>query len=190
MRARELLEFQINGSFNVLAERLERVRDSEWSRRAIPGTSLLGFILWHGARTIDWAVHTAVRGVPEVAAGERWAGRLGQRFGYGSGITLEEADEAAGSVDRELVRDYLEDLRGAVMGWLRGLDDGELERVPAMKEQQKVHPRYLEPAVWSEVANMDGIPAWQILARPAMAHIRVHAGEFDALLQGLRVAKA
>jgi hypothetical protein len=186
MRARDLLEFQLNGSFNLLAERLEKTTDEEWVRRAIPGTNLVGFIIWHGVRTIDWAVHTAVRGVPEVAAGARWAGRLEQRFAYGSGITLEEADLAARGVGREVVREYLAEVRGAVMGWLRGVDDAELERVPAMKEQQRVDPHYLQPEVWAEVSSMEGIPAWQILARPSMSHIRVHAGEIDTLLQALR----
>ena len=190
MTARDLLEFQLNGSFNLLAERLEKTTDEEWVRRAIPGTSLVGFIIWHGVRTIDWAVHTAVRGVPEVAAAPRWADRIGQEYAYGSGITLEEADAAARSFGREVVREYLSDVRGAVMGWLGGVGDAELERVPAMKEQQRVHPRYLQPEVWAEVSSMEGIPAWQILSRPSMSHIRVHSGEIDTLLQALRGGRA
>jgi len=188
MTARDVLEFQLNGSFNLLAERLEKTTDEEWTRRAIPGTSLVGFIIWHGVRTIDWAVHTAVRGVPEVAAAARWAGRLQQQHAYGSGITLEEADAAARGVGREVVRGYLEDVRGAVIGWLHGVGEAELDRVPAMKEQQRVDPHYLQPEVWAEVSSMEGVPAWQILSRPSMSHIRVHSGEIDALLQALRAA--
>ena len=41
MRARDLLELQLNGSFNLLAERLEKTTDVEWTRRAIPGTNLV-----------------------------------------------------------------------------------------------------------------------------------------------------
>ena len=129
MRARDLLELQLNGSFNLLAERLEKTTDVEWTRRAIPGTNLVGFILWHGVRTIDWAVHTAVRGVPEVAAAARWAGRLQQQHAYGSGITLEEADAAARGVGREVVREYLSDVRGSVIVQNDGSGSIEVNKV-------------------------------------------------------------
>jgi len=32
-----------------------------------------GFTCWHLVRTWDWAVQTAIRGVPEVIADKRWA---------------------------------------------------------------------------------------------------------------------
>ena len=44
------------------------------------------------------------------------------------------------------------------------------------------------PAVWAEVDNFVGLPAWHILARPCISHIRVHAGEVETLLHAIRLA--
>ena len=46
--------------------------------------------------------------------------------------------------------------------------------------------------VWGEIESLNGIPAWQLLARPSMSHIRVHYGEVGVQLQvlaGLRRLK-
>jgi hypothetical protein len=43
--------------------------ETEWTTCALPGTNLPGFTLWHMVRGRDWAVQTAIRGVPEVIAG-------------------------------------------------------------------------------------------------------------------------
>ena len=37
--------------------------------------------------------------------------------------------------------------------------------------------------VWEAIASLDGIPAWQLLLRPSMAHVRVHSGEAEVLRQ-------
>ncbi len=55
-----------------------------------------------------------------------------------------------------------------------------------MEAHQQVKARYLAPEVWAEVSDLAGLPAWQILARPCISHIRVHAGEIDILRQSLR----
>jgi hypothetical protein len=188
MTTRDVLDFQVNGSFNLLAERVEAATDDEWTRRAFPGTSLVGFILWHGVRIMDWTVHTSVRGVPEVAERAHWKGRLEQHAAYGAGIGDEEADRVAQTVDRETLRAYLDEVRASVMEWLRGITDADLDRVPDVKEHQAVNPRYLDPPVWAEVSSLAGLPTWQILARPSMSHIRLHVGQIDTLLQAMRVA--
>ena len=67
MTGRDVLEMQLAGSFNMLRERLDMLSDAEWTARAIPGTNLPGFTVWHAARTIDWGIHCAIQGVPEIA---------------------------------------------------------------------------------------------------------------------------
>jgi hypothetical protein len=187
MRGKELLELQVQGSFGLIRERLEKVSGDDWTTRAIPGTSLVGFTLWHAARTIDWAVHCAIQGVTEVADRPEWDVLCARQYAYGAGISDEEADLVALSVTAEQVRAYLDALQPAVLGWLRERDDSELDHVPEVEAHQRGNPRYLEPAVWAEVNDLAGRPAWQILARPCVSHIRVHAGQVDILLQASSV---
>ena len=188
MTGRDLLEMQLAGSFNMLRERMEKLTEPEWTARAIPGTSLPGFTLWHAARIIDWGVHCAIQGVPEIADRPEWRDLGAAEFAYGAGITSQEADQVAQSVSRSQVRGYLDAVQPAALGWLKQQRDGDLDRVPEFEAHQGVKPRYRTPPVWAEVSDFVGKPTWQILARPCISHIRVHAGEVDTLLQVMRVA--
>ena len=67
-----ILEFQVNGSFNILKQTIEGMTDEEWTSRPYPSANLVGFTAWHSLRTIDWAINTAIRGVPEMAADPEW----------------------------------------------------------------------------------------------------------------------
>ncbi|TMD85575.1 MAG: hypothetical protein E6I78_08260 [Chloroflexi bacterium] len=186
MTGKDLLNMQLAGSFNMLRDRLETVSDREWTTRNIPSTSLLGFTFWHGARIIDWGIHCAIRGVPEIADRPEWRRLRADELAYGAGITSEEADEVARSVSREDVAGYLDAIKEPALRWLGDRTDADLDHVPDLEGHQRVKPRYLTPAVWEEVSDLAGRPAWQILARPCVSHIRVHAGEIDILLQSLR----
>ena len=189
MRASDVLRMQLKGSFAQLRDRLESMTDNEWRARTLPGTSKPGFVVWHAARTIDWGVHCAIQGVPEVADRPEWRDLHARDLAYGAGITASEADQVAESIGRDRVRGYLAALQPAALGWLERLDDADLERVPNFEANQRVKPRYLNPPVWAEVSDFVGLPAWHILARPCISHIRVHLGEVDTLLQVIR-AKA
>jgi DinB family protein len=188
MTGRDVLEMQLAGSFNMLRERMEKFTEPEWTARAIPGTSLPGFTLWHAVRIIDWGVHCAIQGVPEIADRPEWRDLRAAEFAYGAGITSQEADQVAQSVSRSQVRGYLDAVQPAALDWLKQLRDGDLDRVPQFEAHQGVKPRYRTPPVWAEVSDFVGKPTWQILARPCISHIRVHAGEVDTLLQVMRVA--
>src|SRR5438045_9668733 len=100
MTGRDLLEMQLAGSFNMLRERLDMLSDAEWTARAIPGTNLPGFTLWHAARTIDWGIHCAIHGVPETADRAQWGDLRAADFAYCAGITAPEADQLAPSGSR------------------------------------------------------------------------------------------
>lgn len=186
MTGKDVLRLQLEGSFNLIQARLESLGDQEWDRRALPATSKLGFILWHCARIVDWTLHSAIAGKPEVADGPRWRERFPRRALYGAGIPDLVADEVPGSTTRTEVIDYLAEVRSAAAAWLAGHTEVDLDARVPLKANQARRPDYLEPAVWAEVQDLDGLPAWQFLARPAISHIRVHAGEFDVLLNALR----
>jgi len=190
MTGKDVLEMQLTGSFNMLHERLATVSDQEWIDREIPETSLLGFTFWHGARTIDWGIHCAIQGVPEVADRPEWRRLRSAELAFGAGVTSDEADGLARSVSRADVAGYLDAVKESGLGWLRDQTDADLDRVPDFEAHQRVNPRYLTPPVGDQVSDLAGRPAWHILARPCISHIRVHAGEIDILLASLRARAA
>ena len=186
MKGIDVLKFQLNGSFNLISERMERLTDEEWNTRAMPGTSKLGFILWHASRILDWTLNSAFQGAPEVADRAPWRERFPREAAYGAGIGDAVADRAIDSITRADGIVYLDDVKAAFMEWLGRQTDQTLDAVPALKANQQARPGYLDPPVWAEVASLDGLPMWQILARPCVSHVRVHMGEHDVLYNALR----
>ena len=59
--------------------------------RPLQGVNPIGFLLWHMARSQDWAVNTAIRDVPEVIMRKSWVGSPLAVPGIGTGFELEEA---------------------------------------------------------------------------------------------------
>ena len=186
MKASDVLRFQLNGSLNLVAERIEAISEGEWNRRAVPGTNKLGFILWHCSRIIDWTVHSALQGAAEVADGEPWVRLFPRHAYYGAGIAIEVADSVPDSVTRAETASYLADVRKLTFQWFDEQTDSTLDGATPLKRHQAAHPGYLDPPVWAEVASLDGLPAWQVMARPAISHVRIHIGEYDTLLLALR----
>ncbi len=186
MKGTDILRFQLNGSLNLVKERLDAISDREWDSRAAPGTNKLGFILWHCARIIDWTVFSALQALPEVADGPPWSEVFPPMAYYGAGIPADVADGVTTAVTRAQTADYVAEVRKAVFEWFDRQDDSTLDGSVPLRERQANRTGYLEPSVWAEVASLDAIPAWQVLARPAGAHIRVHMGEYDTLLGVLR----
>ncbi|HYM97413.1 MAG TPA: DinB family protein [Candidatus Sulfotelmatobacter sp.] len=186
----DVLRMQLNGSFNLVQGRLADIRDDEWSRRALPGTSKLGFILWHCARILDWSVNYALAGAPELADGSRWRARFGSDALYGAGIPDSTADRLADSTSKNDVSEYFGEVRTAVDDWFGRQTEATLDVTVPLKANQARRPEYLEPSVWAAVSDLDGLPAWQFLARPCISHIRVHVGEFDVLLGAVRSGAA
>lgn len=186
MSGRDVLRFQLAGTFNLLAARLEGVSEVEWRARALPGTSRVGFILWHCARTIDWAVHRGVRGVAQLAELPAWSGVAVLEGLAGFGISDELADRIPELVSRDQVAAYVAGLRDAVLPWLEQQSERDLDRVPDLRAHLATAPDYLEAAPWAEVEDLAGEPAWHYLARPSIGHVRGHLGELDVLLGVLR----
>ena len=67
MDAKGLLQFQLTGSFGLLKEIADSATDEEWKSRSFAAANPVGFIVWHGARTMDWAVNCVMRNRQELA---------------------------------------------------------------------------------------------------------------------------
>jgi hypothetical protein len=179
----DILRFQLLASFNLIRERVASVPDVAWNVPPVPGTNAVGFTMWHCARTIDWTVHTAVRGVSEVADDPRWGDRLARDALFGAGISRATADTVPGRVSRATLIEYLDALQPAMLDWLATQTPEALDAPVDLRGHQVGRPEYMSDPVWEEIASLDGIPAWQVLVRPSTSHIRVHMGEVDVLTE-------
>src|SRR5205823_6356277 len=128
--------------------------------------------------------------VPEVADSERWRDRFPREAAYGAGISAALADHVADSTSPPVMAEYLAEVRKPVLAWFDGQDERSLDVAPALQDHQALRPGYLDPSIWAEVADLNGLPAWQLLMRPAGAHIRRHMGEYDLLVEALRAGRA
>ncbi len=183
---KKLLEAQLAGSFNLLRGQIDSMTDGEWRSRAHPAANLLGFTTWHGLRTIDWAVCGVASGEGELADKSDWKDVKPPGSMFGAGVSREIADSIATTISRDRVREYEAALRERVLSWIGPLSDEDLERIVDLKAPHLAGADHLHPAAWEEVGDLDGLPLWQLLARPPVSHIRVHYGEVMAQLEILR----
>jgi len=189
MRATQVLTSQLHGINAFLHEIAADLTDEEWTARAVPGTNLLGYTLWHMPRTQDWAVHTAIRGVPEVVDDGRWSGLGGPRSsGIGICIALAEADRIARSVARSDVIAYADAVHQAVCAWLSAVGDDDLDTIPDVAAHLAPYAAYREPAFQAEVAGMIGHPVAEWIISPCVEHLRDHLSEANLLKMVLRGA--
>jgi hypothetical protein len=188
MDARGLLQFEVNGSFRVLAELADGASDAEWTARSFPTANLVGFTVWHCARTIDWAVNCVMRGVPEVVDKAEWQDLRVPEASFGAGASPETADAVARNVPRARVSAYLDALRQDTIAWLAAVPNDDLSAAVDLKARHTAKPDYMTPPVWEEVEDLNGIPGWQFLARPCALHVRTHYGEVTNQLGALRAA--
>ena len=166
----------------------DRIRESvgvDWSEPLLPGTSPLGLTLWHMPRTVDWLINASARGVAEVADEAAFSELPDPRaFGFGTGLTPDQASEAAAQVTPEPLLAYSEAVHAMADEWLAGLTTEDLDApVEAFLDRQRSHPAYGTEAALSEVSGLVGLPLGLLLARPTMSHLLVHLGETELLLQ-------
>lgn len=187
MEASVVLHYQLRGSFALVRDGLADVTDLEWDTRVSPGTSKIGFVLWHCARTLDWAVNRAIAGESEVADRPKWRGRLAaNEAAFGAGIPDSLADSLPQRISRQTVLAYLTDVRRRSLARLDRMSSADLERITDLGDERYSKPEYRARGVWDEIEHLSGIPTWEFIARPAISHIRYHIGEVDTLLTTLR----
>jgi hypothetical protein len=182
MQSPELLLRQyasVNTLFHAVADDLS---NEEWTTRLLPDTNLPGFDLWHVARTQDWALHTLVRGVPEVISDPQWAGKGALTTpGIGVGMTRQEADQLAHEVTKADVIAYADAVHRMLMEWLASIPDLALDETPDVLAHYQAHPEYLTPAMQAEVPWTAEHPSvWRCLM-PALGHVRDHLAEMSLL---------
>lgn len=180
-----LLEFQLTGSFNLLDSLITEISDQEWIRKLNRRANMFGFTVWHCLRTIDWTINRVAARRNELVVRTEWRDVRPDGAFFGAGATMESADRVARTVSRDRTRDYLSALRTESLAWLREISDEDLDRLVDLNAADR-HADHLQPAVWLEVKDLDRIPVWQLLARPAISHIRLHCGEVEAQLQAMR----
>lgn len=163
-------------------------QDVDWTAPVLPGTSPLGLTLWHLPRTVDWLVNTSVRGTAEVADDARHADLPDpDRFGFGTGLTAQQATEVAAAVRPEPLLAYAEDVFRLADEWLATLTPTDLDLpIAQFRERQHARPSYCTDAALAEVAHLPDLPLGQLLVRPAVSHLLVHSGEVDLLVQQAR----
>jgi hypothetical protein len=189
MRATELLERQFSSVNQILHSIAGDLTPEELVTRALPSTNLVGFDLWHVARTQDWALQTLVRGIPEIISMPRWE-RLALAPGIGVGFSEAQADELARHVTLAELLEYADAAHQAILGWLRKISDRELSRAPDVPQHLTRYPVYLEPAMRDEVPWMFERPqVWRCLA-PALGHVRDHLAGMDVIKCQLRARGA
>ncbi len=189
MRATELLERQFNSVNQILHDITNDLTPEDLTSRVLPHTNLLGFDLWHVARTQDWALQTLVRGIPEIIGEPHWE-RLRLAPGIGVGLSEAQADDLAHRVVLAETLEYADATHRAILEWLRKVSDRALIRTPDVPKHLTRYPVYLEQAMRDEVPWMFERPqVWRCLA-PALGHVRDHLAEMDLLKSQLRIRQA
>ena len=183
---KQLLRFQLNGSFNLLKEIASGATDQEWAGRAFAGANVVGFTVWHCARTLDWAVNCALRDRDEVAESAEWNDVNVRGAFFGAGASREAADRIAHSVPRKRVVEYLAAVGPEALAWFDATPESWFDEPVDLKSARAGQRGYTKEPVWPEIQDLDGIPRWQLLARPCISHIRVHYGELTSQLESLR----
>lgn len=184
MHALTLIQAQLNGIHQLFYACADDLTEAEWTQPVLPGTNPLGFTCWHLVRTRDWAVQTAIRGIPEVIADERWVSwhRLA-RAGIGAGIPLEQANEIARQTSRQDTLAYADTVHSTIQSWLRHLSDDDLETIPEIEAHMSTYPEYQHAGFRAEIADLLGQPIWRLLNGPCNGHLREHLGEMNLLKQ-------
>ena len=160
---------------------VEQATGLDLVRPALPGTSPLGLTLWHLPRVQDWLVNTTIRAVPEVVDGFDGLPDP-ERFGFGTGLTPDDAAAAARAVDLDVLLSYADAVTTGILEWLPTLSTADLDWVPPFAERQQTRASYCTPAALAEVSGLHGVPVGVLLLRPAISHVFHHAGEVELLM--------
>ena len=185
MKVADLLRNRVAAIAGATRDLRAETSSLDWSRPLLPGTSPLGLTFWHLPRTFDWLVNTCLCDTAEVADGSAY-GDLPDpdRFGFGTGLSADEAGVAAAAVDRAQLDAYADAVHAQVDEFLASLSDDDLDRVVVeFPDRQRRRPSYSTPAALAEVAHLHAVPLGVLFARPGMAHQMMHLGELDLIKQ-------
>jgi len=160
----------------------------------------IGFLLWHIARSQDWAAQTAIRGVPEVRHRHPWSEMRGiGGLGIGTGFSRAEANSLVKEVELPALLAYADAVSEEVISWVRGLRESDLDSIPDVASHQSGRAEYHTPGFIAEmssgpehdqaVGRTGGQPAWLYLTSVCITHPHRHLGELDLTL-GVHTGRA
>jgi len=168
----------------------------ELTARPLPGVNPIGFILWHMARSQDWAVNTAIRGRPELIKLEPWSWSPLAHPGIGTGFDEAEALEVAREVELRPLLAYADAVHHDTVAWLESISEADLDTIPDVAAHDSLYAEYQTPGFRAEmdggpehddaVADKGGLPAWIFLTSVALTHLHRHLGEVDLIKDVLR----
>jgi hypothetical protein len=158
-----------------------------------PTANPVGFLMWHMARTQDWAIHTAIRGVPEIAWSLPWSEMPGiSTPGMGTGFSPDEARNLASTISLQNLVDYADAVSSAAIAWVRGLSETALDAIPDVAAHDAGIAAYQTPGFLAEmnsgpehdeaVGDSGGQPVWLFLTSVSVTHLHRHLGEVDLTL--------
>src|SRR5881397_2365619 len=143
---------------------------SELTAHGVSGVNPIGFILWHMARSQDWAVNTAIRDLPEVVTREPWRDSSVAVPGIGTGFASREADEVARHVDLQDLLAYADAVHADSVAWLRTQTESLLDEIPDVAAHDARHPEYQTAGFRAEMdsgpehddalGRKGGLPVW------------------------------
>jgi hypothetical protein len=164
--------------------------------RPLRGVNPIAFLVWHMARSQDWAVNTAIRDVPEVIKGKPWAGSSLAVPGIGTGFELKEAAIAAARFELADLLRYADAVHDHTLAWLRTVDETVLDHIPDVAAHDAPHREYQTAGFRAEmdsgpehddaVGRKGGLPVWVYLTSVSITHLHRHLGELDLVKDLLR----
>ena len=158
-----------------------------------PRSNPVGFLMWHMARSQDWAVHTAIRNVPEVVRATPWSEMPGiSTPGIGTGFAPDEARELAGRLDLPELMRYADAVSAAVIDWVGTLEERDLDAIPDVAAHDAPFAEYQTAGFQAEMdsgpehdaatGKTGGQPVWLYLTSVCVTHLHRHLGEIDLTL--------
>lgn len=191
----------------MLAQQLETVnlrvhhsaRDltpAELAARPLPGVNPIAFLLWHMARSQDWAVNSAILDRPEVIMREPWTATALAVPGTGTGFELDEAARIATRFTLGDLLGYADAVHRDTLAWLHTVDEGILDEIPDVAAHDARHPAYQTAGFRAEMdsgpehddamSRSGGLPVWIFLTSVSITHLHRHLGELDLVKDLLR----
>ena len=191
----------------MLAQQLETVNlrihhsaydltPAELAAGPLPGVNPIAFLLWHMARSQDWAVNTAILDRPEVIMREPWTASALAVPGIGTGFELTLAARIATSFELADLLDYADAVHRDTLAWLQTVDEAILEQIPDVAAHDARHPAYQTPGFRAEMdsgpehddamGRSGGLPVWIFLTSVSITHLHRHLGELDLVKDLLR----
>jgi hypothetical protein len=160
---------------------------------SVPGANPVGFLMWHMARSQDWAINTAIRGLPELAWTRPWSEMPGiSTPGMGTGFSAAEARDLASRIVLTQLVDYADAVSAAAVAWVRGLNEADLDAIPDVAAHDAGIAAYQTPGFQAEmnsgpehdeaVGDTGGQPVWLFLTSVSVTHLHRHLGEIDLIL--------